>query len=273
MFRHFDVGDVIATKGQPISEMVIVLSGATETVFERGSGRRYILEARGGDVSAVLPFSRMTTVLGDVRCIEPTDAIYVAREQFPEMIRECPAVIETLVHIMIDRARQLASTNVQDDKMVSLGRLAAGLAHELNNPASAAARSARRLREALAEAHDAARALGAAQMTEAQRTEIDSLQHRSFMPTSTGVFSAIERADHEDTLVEWLEDHGADAAPAATLAESGITTETLEELAESFSGSTLRHDVTVDRAPSTRRERWRRTWSVRRRASTTSCPP
>ena len=239
VFRHYDVGDVIAAKGEPISEMAIILSGSTETVFERGSGRRYILEARAGDVSAVLPFSRMTTVLGEVTCVEAADAIFVARDHFPEMIRECPAVIDALVHVLIDRARQFASTSVQDDKMVSLGRLAAGLAHELNNPASAAARSARRLREALAEAHDAARALGAAQMTDAQRTEIDSLQHRSFMPTSTGVFSAIERADHEDTLVEWLEEHNADVAPAATLAESGITTEILDELAESFSGSTF----------------------------------
>ena len=239
VFRHFDVGAVIATKGEPGSEMVIILAGVMEQIFERGSGRRYILEARAGDVSLVLPFSRMTTVLGDVRCIEPTDAIFVARERFPEMIRECPAVIEALVHVMIDRARQLASTSVQDDKMVSLGRLAAGLAHELNNPASAAARSARRLRDALAEAHGAARALGAAQMTDAQRLEIESVGQRSLIPTSTGVFSAIERADHEDSVVDWLEEHAASLGPAAALSESGITTESLDELAESFSGATL----------------------------------
>jgi len=239
VFRHFDTGAIIATKGEPISEMVIILSGSTETVFERGSGRRYLLEARAGDVSAVLPFSRMTTVLGEVRCVEATDAIFVSREHFPELIRDCPAVIETLVHVLLDRARVMASTSVQDDKMVSLGRLAAGLAHELNNPASAAARSARRLREALAEAHGAARALGAAHITDAQRLEIESVGERSLIPTSTGVFSAIERADHEDSVVDWLEDHGANLAPAPALSESGITTESLDELAESFSGEAL----------------------------------
>jgi len=187
----------------------------------------------------VLPFSRMTTVLGEVRCVEATDAIFVSREHFPELIRDCPAVIETLVHVLLDRARVMASTSVQDDKMVSLGRLAAGLAHELNNPASAAARSARRLREALAEAHGAARALGAAHITEAQRLEIESVGERSLIPTSTGVFSAIERADHEDSVVDWLEDHGANLGPAAALSESGITTESLDELAESFSGEAL----------------------------------
>ena len=238
-FRHFEVGDVVAAKGAPVDFMAILFTGYLAAQLERGSGRRYLLESRGGEVSGRLPFSRIVSALGDVKIFEPVDSIFIQREQFPELIRECPVVLETLVHVMIDRAKNLASTNVQDDKMVSLGRLAAGLAHELNNPASAAARSARRLREALGEAHDAARALGAAQMTDAQRVEIESVGQRSLIPTATGVFSAIERADQEDVLVEWLEDHHADLGPASALTESGITTDTLDELAESFSGESL----------------------------------
>ena len=70
---------------------------------------------------------------------------------FPEMIRECPDVTGRLVHTMIDRVRHFASTDWQDDKMMSLGRLSAGLSHELNNPASAAARSAQQLADVLTE--------------------------------------------------------------------------------------------------------------------------
>jgi len=238
-FRHYDTGESAARRGDPVDEMIIQLTGRTSTSVNSGSGRRYLLDTHGGDVTALLPFSRLTTSLGDVVIAEPTDAIIVRRDQFSELIRECPRVIETLVHVMLDRSRYLTSTSLQDDKMASLGRLAAGLAHELNNPASAAARSAKRLGDALAEAHSAARALGAAQMTEAQRLEIESIANRALIPTSTGVFSAIERADHEDTVADWLEAHGASLAPASTLSETGITTDSLDELAESFSGDAL----------------------------------
>ena len=238
-FWHYDAGETPSRKGEPVNEMVIQLNGHVSTSVDRGSGRRYVLETTGGDVTALLPFSRLTTSLGDVLITEPTDLVVIRREQFPELIRECPTVIEALVHTMLDRARVLTSTGLQDDKMVSLGRLAAGLAHELNNPASAAARSAKRLGDALAEAHSAARALGATQMTEEQRLEIESLGDRALIPTATGVFSAIERADHEDTVADWLEAHGASLTPASTLSESGITTESLDELAESFSGDAL----------------------------------
>jgi C4-dicarboxylate-specific signal transduction histidine kinase len=69
---------------------------------------------------------------------------------------------------MLDRARHFTSTSFQDEKMVSLGKLSAGLAHELNNPASAASRSAKRLAEQMNEAEDAARALIGARLGEAQ---------------------------------------------------------------------------------------------------------
>jgi signal transduction histidine kinase len=170
---------------------------------------------------------------------EPVEALLVDRDQFPGMIRECPHLIETLVHIMIDRTRLLQSTSAQDDKMASLGRLAAGLAHELNNPASAAARSAKLLKQALAEAHEASHALGAARLTPEQRMLVADLSTRSLIPMTSGVFSAIERTDREDEILAWLDQHDANVAPATALAESGVTIETLDELADAFTGDTL----------------------------------
>jgi signal transduction histidine kinase len=123
--------------------------------------------------------------------------------------------------------------------MGALGRLAAGLAHELNNPAAAAARSARRLSEALFEAHEAARALGAARLDAGQLAAIESIGSRSGIPTTTGVFSAIERADQEESVAEWLDEHEVNPATAAALSESGVTIDALDDLAESLSGSAL----------------------------------
>ena len=104
------------------------------------------------------PYSRMSgPVIGEVIVEDAIDQLWVSRVHFAEMIRECPFVTTKLVHFMIDRARHFRASELQDEKMKSLGRLAAGLAHELNNPASASARSARVLADALAEAKAAAR--------------------------------------------------------------------------------------------------------------------
>jgi signal transduction histidine kinase len=93
----------------------------------------------------------------------------------------------------------------------------------------------------LTEAHEASHALGAAHLSDEQRALIADIGARSLIPTSTGVFSAIERSDREDEITDWLEDHHADLATTsiAALAESGLTTETLDELADSFAGEPL----------------------------------
>jgi len=237
--EHCDTGDLIARKGEPVEALYVILSGHVAHFTDQGGTLHKAMDWRGGDVTGQLPYSRMTAAPGNSVVQEPTEILRLPRVLLPAIPIECPHVTAALVHAMVERARTFKVSDLQLEKMASLGKLAAGLAHELNNPASAAARSARRLREALAEAHGAARALGAAQMTDAQRLEIESVGERSLIPTSTGVFSAIERADHEDSVVDWLEDHGANLAPAPALSESGITTESLDELAESFSGEAL----------------------------------
>src|SRR5204862_170723 len=78
-----------------------------------------------------------------------------------------------LVHIVIDRARQFTSGDLRDEKLVSLGKLAAGLAHELNTPASAVMRSSKILIESLSSAEDASRLLASAGLTPAQFAPID----------------------------------------------------------------------------------------------------
>jgi signal transduction histidine kinase len=240
-FQSFKTGEIVQHKGDPVDAMFIQFSGTASMALERGTGRRHLLDSHGGDVTALLPFSRLHVALGDAVVTEDAEALSIHRNLFPEMIRACPTVVETLVHVLIDRARSMQSTTLQDDKMAALGRLAAGLAHELNNPASAAARSAKLLNQALTEAHEASHALGAAHLSDEQRALIADIGARSLIPTSTGVFSAIERSDREDEITDWLDDHHADLATTsiAALAESGLTTETLDELADSFEGEPL----------------------------------
>ena len=238
--RRYEVGEIPQPKGTPAEHMVVQLTGHVSTYVDRPTGRRFMLETKGGDLTAILPFARGGGVrLGDVTILEPTDALFVHRDQFPALIRECPEILEAIVHTMLDRARFFMSSSAQDEKVMSLGRLAAGLAHELNNPASAASRSAKQLVEALAQSHRAAETLGTLGLTQTQRALIDDVANGALMPATTGVYSALQRADLEEEVMEWLDEHEADHGPAEALADSGVSRESLDALADEFDGDDL----------------------------------
>ncbi|HLA91483.1 MAG TPA: ATP-binding protein [Gemmatimonadaceae bacterium] len=237
--ERFAAGEIVSHKGQPVDELYIVLSGAIAHHLDRGGGRKKVMDWRAGDVTGLLPYSRLRTAPGDSIVEQPAEVLSVHRKHIPEMIRECPNVTAALVHVMLDRARVFNASDLHDEKMVSLGRLAAGLAHELNNPASAAVRSAKLLPDALAEADEAARALGAAALTATQRAALDRVRALCLASPVTSVLSPIERADREDTITTWLEGHGGDQDAAAPLAETPLTLDALEALARELDGDAL----------------------------------
>src|SRR5262249_33032627 len=168
VLRHFEAGAILTSMNGQVEGLHVVLSGHLTIHVDRGTGRRKIMEWRGGDVTGLMPYSRLVAPPGDVIAEEPTEVVTVDRNDFPEMIRECHELTAALVHIMLDRARHFTSSYLHDEKLVSLGKLAAGLAHELNNPASAIARSANALTEDLMEADATARIIGAIGLSDTQ---------------------------------------------------------------------------------------------------------
>src|SRR5688572_29440430 len=237
--RHLNEGEVVSTKDVPVAGLFVVLTGHIAIFVDRGAGRHKAIEWRGGDVAGALPYSRLVSPPADSVAQEPSEILFVRREDFAAMIRECHEITSILVHKMVDRARVFTSSGLHDEKMISLGKLSAGLAHELNNPASAIERSAALLESHLDEAERAARALGASSLTDRQLEAIDRLRASCLAAPAPGVWSPIQQAEREDAIGDWLTEHGLDAAIAGPLAETAVTLDALDGIAETIGGPPL----------------------------------
>ncbi|HKQ56414.1 MAG TPA: ATP-binding protein [Candidatus Eisenbacteria bacterium] len=228
--RRFEPGDVVASPEAPINSLYVVLSGHITIRVDRGGGPRTMIEWTGGDVSGLLPYSRLTKPPGTTTVDETSEVLMVPAEHFPEMIKQCYEVTAILVHVMLDRARRFTAGDYQNEKLISLGRLSAGLAHELNNPASAVARSSKELAARLIDVEATSLALGSQQLTTEQLKAIKRMRDVC-EPGQQRPLSALERADREDEVAAWLAGHRLEPELAETLAESGVTLDLLEPLA------------------------------------------
>ncbi len=231
--RRYARGDYVIRTGQERGSfgLFVVLTGHLVLLVDRGrGGRRKLAEWRGGEVSGILPYSRTSTAMGDGVAEADTEIWMVDRDHFPEMIRTCPELTTILVHVMLDRARHFTSAELRDEKLVSLGKLAAGLAHELNNPASAIVRGVQTLGELLDQEGAASRALYALGLSDSQLAAVEAVRQAcEAAPVHT--WTPLERADREDHLAAWIEAHGGDAEVAAPLAETALSLDALEGLA------------------------------------------
>ena len=187
----------------------------------------------------MLPYSRLVSPPADSVAQEASEVLAVPRDALEAMIRECHEITTILVHTMVDRSRQFTSSGLQDEKMVSLGKLSAGLAHELNNPASAIERSAALLEDRLDEAEVATLALGASTLTDSQRAAIDAMRTSCLTASMHGVLSPIQQAEREDGIADWLVAHDVEVDIAEPLAETAITLEALDQIARAISGPPL----------------------------------
>jgi signal transduction histidine kinase len=227
-------------QGDPADAMFVVLEGQLQGRGELG-GEAVTLPVKAGDVTGLLPFSRMKQVPITGKAITNSRLLRFPAARFPELVQRMPELVARLVGMMSDRIREATRVEQQRDRLAGLGKLSAGLAHELNNPASAAKRATSQLRDMLKQIKDASHALGARELTLVQKAELDKLE-ASLIQKDGPPPDALTVSTLEDQLDTVLRSHGQNDLwqLSANLARKGATPALLESLFATLDPDTAR---------------------------------
>jgi signal transduction histidine kinase len=233
-------GEVYARQGDPADAMFVILSGQLQGRGEL-AGETFIFDLEPGNVTGILPFSRMKQFTVSGRAITDSHALRFPASQFPQLVQKMPVLTQRLVGLMSDRIREVTRLEQQQDRLASLGKLSAGLAHELNNPASAAKRAASQLRDILKKIKNASLELGRRDLSPTQKSEIEKLE-TSFTQPDVVPPDPLTMSDLEEQIDSLLRSHGQNDLwqLAAELARRNIKPEVVESLFSNLDGDTAR---------------------------------
>jgi signal transduction histidine kinase len=237
---HFKAGDTGFRQGDPADAMFVILEGQLQARGEIG-GETAVVNVQPGSVTGVLPFSRMKQFTLGVRALTDARVLRFPSARFPDLVQKMPDLTQRLVGLMSDRIRETTRREQQRDRLASLGKLSAGLAHELNNPASAAKRATSQLRDILKKIRDASHELGRRDLTPAQKAEIEKLE-ASFVQRNEVPPDPLAISDLEDQIDSLLRSHGQNDLwqMAADLARKNVKPEALESLFATLDADTAR---------------------------------
>jgi len=231
-------GAMVFTEGSPADSMVFILKGEVH-VRRHNGGPMAMWIGRAGAMTGKLPFSRMKTYGGDGYTVGPSWSLQIHESLFPAMLAAIPSMTQRVVSAMMDRVREVTRMEQQAEKLDALGKLAANLAHELNNPASAAQRSASSLFSELRQYGDQKYRMGNLCLPDSITSKYRSwvVNVRAIMAerdAQGGVVDILAESDRETDLIQWLEAHNIPNpwAIAPALAETGLPAAHLDELAD-----------------------------------------
>jgi len=232
--RTYEPGEVLRHEGEPIDSMYAILEGELRYRREKGSPDDRSMIRRAGDITGMLPLSRMTHTPVTLRAVTRLRTASFLATLFPAMLDRIPDLQLPLASIMVDRSREFTRHDAQREKLMSLGKLSAGLAHELNNPAAAIQQRAETLTRRIDDLSAMALRGLAPGAAETLGERVRGIVVEPPTGKVTPVLDALERSDAEEALTRWLETRNLpDPWPAAeALVGAGLSATDLERLTD-----------------------------------------
>jgi signal transduction histidine kinase len=218
--QQLNDGDYLTQPGDPIEGPHILVEGKLSLhMFQNGSKREFVIFTKG-DISGYLPYSRGKTSGGYAQAIGEVQLLSFRTERIQEMIKNHFELTQSLVHVMSNRVREFTAMQQQNEKMMALGKLSAGLAHELNNPASAIVRDSISLKEHLRLGPEVFKKVAAITIAEDQIDKLNEVLFGIIGVKEHPLLTLKQRMTLEDEIADWFEDNNVENSYA--IAESFV---------------------------------------------------
>ncbi len=230
-------GDLLIEEGAPGDALFVLIDGQLQ-VSKHSGGHDVKVDVRlPGAVIGEMSLIDNSPRSASVRGLTHSHLLRVSKDAFERTLSTSPAAALATLHTVVARLRQNEALLHEKEKMAGLGTLAAGLAHELNNPAAAVRRAAAQLRDLLGQWQQAMSALDGLDLDDHQREHVETLRQDMARRAANPMdLDPLMRSDRESEVESWLERHGVekpwDLAP--TLVSFGWQVADLDHLAQDF---------------------------------------
>jgi len=229
---ELEEGDFLFTAGDPITGTYIILKGEIKFVLKQAKGERTLGVVKANEITGYLPFSRGLVSTASGQADVATTILSFPREKSKALIKQHFELTQALVHVMTSRVRDFTALQQQNEKMMALGKLSAGLAHELNNPAAAIVRGSTMLQKHLQLQPDSFKKVISTQMTGQQVDDINNILFEVLGRKDKPVLTMMKRMELEEELLDCLEEMQVDnsAEVSENFVEFGFTCTDLQAI-------------------------------------------
>ncbi|NEO29714.1 MAG: cyclic nucleotide-binding domain-containing protein [Symploca sp. SIO3C6] len=240
-------GDMLFKQEEPATHFYMVITGAIQ-ISRRIDNRELVLATyESGKFFGEVPLLAGVAHLASGKAVSSSQLLTLKEEDFWQVLMLFPSVRKAVLGNMASRMQELQTLSQHRQKLVALGTLAAGLAHELNNPASAARGAARQLHDTMPKRHALALKCLEQRLEPVKLEYLLELKRNAIEnTTASNSLDLLTKMDLEDQLTSWLEEHGITDGwkLAPNLVAGGLNTEHLEVISERLTTDTLR-DVLI----------------------------